>query len=138
MALNEVRLSVVLLAALAATGCGSLDSCENRIITSVPSPGGTRQAVVFERGCGATTETSTQVSVLGPQEHLLEVPTAWSRTEPANAAVFKPERGAPAPSVEIVWTGPSTLRIEYGYEAKLMSPRRTVDDISVLYERKSH
>jgi hypothetical protein len=42
-------------------GC---DLCGNEEAFRVPSPDGKIEAVVFERDCGATTDFSTQISIL--------------------------------------------------------------------------
>jgi len=38
--------------------------CENEPTQSIPSPSGTLNAVVFNRGCGATVGFNTQVSII--------------------------------------------------------------------------
>ena len=38
--------------------------CGNDVVARVPSPDGRHEAVVFQRDCGATTDFSTQVSVV--------------------------------------------------------------------------
>ena len=40
------------------------DLCANTVIAEYPSPSGKLKAVVFDRDCGATTDFSTQVSIL--------------------------------------------------------------------------
>lgn len=44
------------------SGCGI--DCDNEVISTVASPSGKLAAVVFNRGCGATTGFNTQVSIL--------------------------------------------------------------------------
>jgi hypothetical protein len=41
-----------------------LFACGNEVVERLPSPDGMREAVVFTRNCGATTDYSTQVSIL--------------------------------------------------------------------------
>lgn len=41
-----------------------LFACANEVVERLPSPDGTWEAVVFTRNCGATTDYSTQVSIL--------------------------------------------------------------------------
>lgn len=50
----------VLLLSLAA-GC---NRCGNNEISRIPAPDGKIEAVIFERDCGATTDLSTQISIL--------------------------------------------------------------------------
>ncbi|MES2934033.1 MAG: hypothetical protein V4805_11170 [Pseudomonadota bacterium] len=40
------------------------DTCSNTVLAEYPSPNGKLKAIVFERSCGATTDFSTQVSIL--------------------------------------------------------------------------
>lgn len=60
-------LGVTVLAA--ATSLAACDSaCANRVLRELPSPDGSRRAVIFDRDCGATTGFSTQVSVVGADD----------------------------------------------------------------------
>lgn len=52
---------------LVMTGCSI---CENDVVSSALSPSGKWKAVVFQRGCGATTDFNTQVSVLPAERGL--------------------------------------------------------------------
>jgi hypothetical protein len=61
---NSIRRMVTVLSAFTLLGgCCNID-CENEVAARVASPSGKRNAVVFHRGCGATTGFNTQVSVL--------------------------------------------------------------------------
>ena len=44
--------------------------CENEISKTVISPSGNLKAVVFNRGCGATTGFNTQISIINTSEEL--------------------------------------------------------------------
>jgi hypothetical protein len=48
---------------LALSGCEA-PPCKNEISARVPSPSGRLEAIIFSRGCGATTDFNTQLSVL--------------------------------------------------------------------------
>lgn len=48
--------------AISLSGC--LSTCENEVASEIASPTGKLKAVVFERGCGATTGFNTQLSVI--------------------------------------------------------------------------
>lgn len=63
--------SAVAMAGVVAAGYASLPfieqtlfACEETDYRTIPSPGGSREAVVHERDCGATTPFNTQVSVV--------------------------------------------------------------------------
>ncbi len=54
--LRTVSSLAILCALTAFPACGASDfPCGNTVTSSLPSPGGTRTAVLFERGCGAMT-----------------------------------------------------------------------------------
>jgi len=38
--------------------------CENQIVSEIPSPDRSYKVVIFQRACGATTDFSTQISLL--------------------------------------------------------------------------
>src|SRR4051794_31466461 len=57
---RTIWMAAILLGATA--GCNSL--CGNEEVTRVLSPGGTVEAVVFGRDCGATTDFTTQISIV--------------------------------------------------------------------------
>lgn len=64
-------LRVLALASTATASCGCLGSmCANTLVQRVQSPDGGLEAVLFERSCGATTDFSTQVSVIRAGEEL--------------------------------------------------------------------
>src|SRR5262245_58728358 len=84
----------VLLAATLAASCGKFDSCGNDVLARVPSPTGSRQAIVFERDCGATTGFSTQISIVGRDEVVREQPSTWAATESGNVLVIDADHGA--------------------------------------------
>ena len=60
-------LLVLKLTALLLIGCAP---CDNEIISTTPSPTGQYNAVVFHRGCGATTGFNTQLSILPAKRQL--------------------------------------------------------------------
>jgi hypothetical protein len=124
------------LVTLVMAGCGAIDLCGDARIKSVLSPGRTMQAVVFERGCGATTETSTQLSILRSGDHLREVPGTWVATDSGNAAVFRSERGAAAPEIDVLWDSPTSLRVVYDLNTELVSQKGSVKGITVTYQRR--
>jgi hypothetical protein len=94
------------------------------------------QAVVFERGCGATTATSTQMSILRSEDRLREVAATWLATDSGNAAIFRSERGGAAPDIDVTWDSPTSLRVVYDLNTELVSQNGSVKGIAVTYQRK--
>jgi hypothetical protein len=78
--------------------------CENEVVADVSAPSGAARAVVFHRDCGATTKTSTQVSILQGRAALPE--------DGGNVYVADREGGG-APSVEVRWAGDEALVIRH-------------------------
>src|SRR5689334_1844736 len=69
---NGFFLLMTMVATLLTSACGSFGMCGNREVERVPSPDGTLEAVLFQRDCGATTDFSTQVSIVPTGERLAD------------------------------------------------------------------
>lgn len=52
------------------SGCFMDDLCGNHVLSEAVSPNGKYKAVLFQRDCGATTDYSTQISILRKEEAL--------------------------------------------------------------------
>src|SRR5438105_41968 len=78
-------------------GCGL---CGNEIGYEEASPNGKLKAVVFERGCGATTRATTQISVLRKSEPL-----------PNDAGNIFIARGNPL--IRLQWRSDTELLVTY-------------------------
>jgi hypothetical protein len=89
-------------------------SCGNDVLREIGSPDGQHRAVVFQRDCGATTDFSTQVSILPAGTQL--------RNEGGNLFVAT---GAPAglgggPIVEVSWIRPRLLQVRHHRETRVV------------------
>jgi hypothetical protein len=105
------------------TGCG------NQVLQTIYSPDRKQKAVVFERDCGATTDFSTQISIL---------PAGGRFSAGAgNAFVADTDHGrAPAgpgggPKVEVTWDGSTRLLIKRHPEARIFLARRRVEGVRI-------
>jgi len=104
--------------------------CKNEILQDIPSPGGRRHAVVFQRDCGATTDFSTQLSVLTKDR---------TATDGGNVFVVDSDHGkAPAgpgggPNVTVQWLDKRTLEVRYDSRARILSQELRHDDTDVRY-----
>jgi hypothetical protein len=133
--LGKAGLAVTLVAAvggvLFAAGRGV---CDNTPLAEVPSPGGTRKAVVFERSCGATTGFSTQVSVLPAGEK--------PRGDAGNVFVADTDHGAApsgpggGPVVEPVWIAEDRLLIRHHRLARVFLSEARAGSVAVSYEAR--
>lgn len=118
------------LAAIALLG-GCADVCQNTAISSSASPDGHRQAVVFLRDCGATTDFSTQVSILRDSGST----TGGGNLFVADGGSASAEPTAHGgPWVEVIWQGPRHLLVRYDSLAEVYKQRDQVAGVEVTYE----
>ena len=83
--------------------CGDA-GCSNEVVARVPAPDRSRDAVVFDRACGATTGYSRQVSIVD------------SGAAPRGRGnVFIARFQVP---VTATWTGPRALEVRYRADAQ--------------------
>ena len=114
--------ALILIAALGMVGMGWAISsgCANTVQQRVLSPDGRR---VFERDCGATTDYSTQVSVL---EAGAELPN-----DGGNAYVYGHRT-----RLAVVWLSPSLLSIGYPAGARGLHEPPQAGGVTVRYREQ--
>jgi hypothetical protein len=106
--------------------------CANRIVAEISSPNGSHKAVEFERDCGATTDFSTQVSVIESAKKL-------GSDVAGNAFIADSNHGAVPvhpPGVMVVdmrWLNSNTLLIEYPAGARVFNRKNKVRDLAIQY-----
>jgi hypothetical protein len=98
--------------------CGCVDPCGNDEVDRVPSPDGKFEAAIFQRDCGATTDFSTQISILSKGGALPK--------KAGNAWVADSNHGA-APTGK--WGGP-TVEVRWSTNRKLTVVRHPAARIS--------
>jgi hypothetical protein len=104
--------------------------CKNVILQDAASPDGRRHAIVFQRDCGATTDFSTQVSVLTKDR---------TASDGGNVFVVDSDHGnAPAtpgggPNVIVQWLDTRTLEVHYDSRGRIFSQESRHDDTDVRY-----
>jgi hypothetical protein len=120
--LGVIAASIVGLAALAigALGYFTQDMCANSVLTESVAPSGRLKAVVFERDCGATTNFSTQVSILPASETL--------SNEGGN--VFVADRVG---GIRLSWRSDAQLRIEHHANARLFKTETLYKNVGIEY-----
>lgn len=101
-------------------GCDSADPCENTISQTLTSPDGTQKAVVFTRGCGATTGDSTQISLVNSSGSVGK--------EAGNVLVLGDET-----PVSLRWKNATTLEIHFPATSQSFTKKTSVDGVSVVY-----
>ena len=120
------QLTVPAVAMLLAGGCSN--ACRNDIVSIAAAPGGKRQVAMFTRDCGATTENSTQVSVLG----IDEAPTAAGNAFVADRGTVATAWGGPW--AEVVWLGPNRLLIRYDSRARVFLKAVRAGNVTISYQ----
>jgi hypothetical protein len=114
------QLVIVVAAAMSLMGCSAIDLCENTFIRQAGSPDGKLKAVVFSRGCGATTSESMEVSILE------------ANASPPNGAgnIF----GADVSNVYVKWLSSSQLQVTAPATSKVYTKEQKYGSITIIYK----
>jgi hypothetical protein len=119
--------------------CGCADLCRNDEVGRVASPDQKVEAVIFQRDCGATTDFSTQISIIPKGGRLPR--------EAGNVFIADTDHGkAPSaswggPSAEVAWLTNRTLRIVSHPGARIFQQESIIsvptdlkkEDIAIVY-----
>jgi hypothetical protein len=108
------------IAAMAIPLSGCLSTCENEVASEVASPSGKLKAVLFERGCGATTGFNTQLSIIDAAD---DVPDAGG-----NAIVL--DGRIP---LQINWLSDGELTISGWKTAQIFKQEKLVNGVRLQY-----
>ena len=118
--------SAVLIFGVACNMCGT------DVWQEVNSPDGKYKAVIFERDCGATTDFSTQVSIIKSS-------TSVGQGDSGNAFVADSNHGAVAVNgkgilpIEVRWIDSRTVEVSAPAKARVFSRRERVGDVNLQY-----
>lgn len=107
--------------------------CENKIIQSIESPDSIRKVVVFERDCGATTDFSTQISIIKNGEHLENKSGNIFSADSDNGNAEIDENRLVY--IKVLWLDSLTLLIEYDSKARIFNNKSDYKDISINYKK---
>ncbi|MBA4353844.1 MAG: hypothetical protein C0409_04060 [Novosphingobium sp.] len=124
-----VRTSLLLVLSLAVAACD--DACSNEVITRLASPDGKREAVMFQRDCGATSGYSTQISILDVGHALAGGGNTFRADDDHGAAKVGDWGGSLA---EIKWLASDRLLVRYAGKSRIFEQDATVSGVSVSYE----
>ena len=130
-------LSVALASALVLGACGRIDPCENKVMSRTLSPDGASASVVFVRDCGATTQYSTQVSIIPGKSVFLEQPTEWSSTEGGNALVVDGGDWASPEPIHVQWVSSARLILTRPRGAQVFQQHAQVRGIAIEHREAS-
>jgi hypothetical protein len=103
--------------------CGLGNTCDNEIVKEIYSSDKKYKAVIFRRDCGATTGTSSQLSILKAEKEL----------ENQGGNTFAIDKGE---IKEVKWQNLRQLTVHYDSIARTFEKKEIVEDISVKYEIK--
>jgi hypothetical protein len=113
-------------------GCVGLDGmCANERLADLPSPDGRWHAVVFQRDCGATTGSSTQVSVLLAGDSL--------KNEGGNIFTADTDHGAAPPGLgggrtaSARWIALDTLEVRFHPRSRVFTHETQVGAVAIRY-----
>jgi hypothetical protein len=117
---------------VSAPSCGSsCGLCGNQKLAEYPSPDGTVKVVVFERDCGATTDFSTQVSIVPVGSG---VPDGGGNVFAADCDHDTAPGGAGGgPEVRVRWNNRYAIELAYPAKARVFKSEHRVGNVSVSY-----
>ena len=98
--------------------------CRNQILSEIPSPDRILKVVIFERNCGATTDFSTEISLL-PLSTSLPDDTNHGRAPIASWG---------GPEVKVHWESSHKLVIERHTMARVFKAEKQIDGVVVEYK----
>lgn len=111
-------------------GCGNT-TCDNFLLQEYPSPDNTLRAVTYIRDCGATTDFSTQVSLITDIKDV--------QNKAGNVLIADANHGA-APTnddgaldIKINWLSNNELEISYHEKARIFKQKEKVGAITIKY-----
>ena len=122
------RLVAALCLSLLLAACAPL--CSNQTVTSLQSPDGKHRAVLFMRECGATTDYTTQVSI---------VPSAWPFHDTGNVLVAdaydRDARRGPwgGPWAQIAWVSAQELLVTYDARSRIFTKNAAAHGVRITY-----
>lgn len=108
-------------------------TCGNEILESLNSPNGTKKVVVFVRNCGATTDWSTQASIIG-------IDDALSSNDTGNAMIIDPDYGKAKPLaikgwaiIKAKWENPNLLNLHHSKDAAVYFQDEKIGNVEIKF-----
>ena len=107
-------------------------ACGNEILREFVSPDNSKKVVVFERDCGATTDFSTQASLLGISEKLPDEGGNVFSADTNHGAT--PSGAGGGPELRVRWESSNRVVLEHHTAARVFKASRRIDQTEVRYE----
>jgi hypothetical protein len=130
---RSLRLELLLTGMLVALsgGCGL---CGNDEVVRVASPDAILEAVIFQRNCGATTDFSTQISIVARGASL---PDSGGNTYVADRDHGKaPKASWGGPQADVEWSGPRKVKIFTHPDARVFHKESAVYISTGLFSKE--
>jgi len=108
------------------------DSCVNSIAEEVFSPDKKFKVVVFERNCGATTDFSTQISILDSEEDLGNENGSIFIGDSDHGRVVLSEKNVI--NTNIIWKDSKTILIQVDPLARIFENKTNYRGFKILYK----
>lgn len=105
--------------------------CENSPLRESLSPDGARKIVVFERSCGATTDFSTQASLLKSDRALPSGAGNLYIADTNQGTALSGPGGGPA--LKIRWKTPRSVILTAAAGARVFLARQRIEDVQIEY-----
>ena len=105
--------------------------CGSVLIAEFPAPSKALKASLYVRDCGATTDFSTQVSILDTNEQALPVPGNVLVIDSDHGKTPVGSRGGP--EVRLTWASDSTLVASYDSRARVLHSAGRVRGVAIKY-----
>jgi hypothetical protein len=123
---------LIVLMCIGTVGCSDFSICENTPEKVVASPNGELKAVIFDRGCGATTGFTTGVSILNSVEDLSNADKG--NVLLADGAYQETSRSANRVNFEAEWRSDTELLVRHSIATHKQS--ESVGNVRIRFERK--
>lgn len=112
---------LVIVATLVCAACS--DPCSNTVERRLPSPDGKHDAVIFVRDCGATTNYSTQLSIVARDENPVGSGNALTTELIDNNATFL-----------VRWNGSKKLDVQLPPGTEMFEQNTEVSGIIITFD----
>jgi hypothetical protein len=110
------------------SGCG--DPCDIKLISAIKSPDGRKDAGLFEKDCGATTDFTYQIYVADLGDTSLQNGRVILHFERRDDFDWPEERKQFA---NIVWRSADNLAVKISYAARIIDEQKSAKGVSVEY-----
>ncbi|MCK9395371.1 MAG: hypothetical protein M0Q44_07255 [Methylobacter sp.] len=107
------------------------DMCGNEILFEFPSSNMKMKAVAFLRDCGATTDFSTQVTIL-PINDVLQNEGGNTFSADTNYGAAPSGQGG-GPEVRLRWLSDTQLQIQYHRSARIFKSKIKIKGVDIAY-----